>query len=117
TRFRHRHRDGSWRTLESVTVNRLGDAAGALVVALRDVTDRPADEELLRLGALVESSEDAILATDLEGRVTSWNLGAAKLYGYSREEILGRNLALLASADQVAEIGSVLGRVQQGMAV
>jgi two-component system, cell cycle sensor histidine kinase and response regulator CckA len=118
SRFRHRHQDGSWRTLESVTVNRLEDpTVAALVISLRDVSGRSADDELLRLAALVENSDDAILATDLEGRVTSWNLGAVKVHGYSREEMLGRNLALLAPADRVAEIGSVLGRIQQGLAV
>ncbi|HEY0586779.1 MAG TPA: PAS domain S-box protein [Pseudoduganella sp.] len=48
-----------------------------------------------RLGAIVETSLDAIISEDLNGVVTSWNPAAAALFGYSREETIGRSLAAL----------------------
>jgi PAS domain S-box-containing protein len=46
-----------------------------------------------RLVASVEQAEDAILTIDLEGRVTSWNLGARQLFHRSTEQVLGQPLA------------------------
>lgn len=44
--------------------------------------------ELLRLAAVVAISNDAIIMRDLEGKITSWNAGATKMYGYTEEEAL-----------------------------
>ena len=42
------------------------------------------------LAAIVESSEDGIIGKDLDGRITSWNSGAKKMFGYSFEEVRGK---------------------------
>jgi PAS domain-containing protein len=43
-----------------------------------------------RLAAIVESSDDAILAKELNGIVTSWNKGAERIFGYKEEEVIGK---------------------------
>lgn len=61
-----------------------------------DISERRQQEENLRyLGAIVENSEDAIIGEDLSGKIISWNSGAQQLYGYSAEETIGKNIALL----------------------
>jgi PAS domain S-box-containing protein len=53
------------------------------------------EETLQQLAAIVEFSDDAILATDAEGLILTWNPGAERLYGYSRAEVLGKHISLL----------------------
>ncbi len=54
-----------------------------------------AELALSRLAAIVESSEDAIISTDLQGAILTWNRGAQKLYGYPAAEAVGQLLAEL----------------------
>jgi PAS domain S-box-containing protein len=74
----------------------LVDVAKALAVQLRDFVERKAlDVDRRRLAAIVASSADGILATDAEGRVTSWNPAAEELSGYPVYEMLGENVRKL----------------------
>ncbi|MDX6638679.1 MAG: hypothetical protein QOJ01_2190, partial [Solirubrobacterales bacterium] len=67
-----------------------------MVGICEDVTDvAEAERALAELAAIVESSEDAVIASTLAGEITSWNPGATRLYGYERDEILGRELRIL----------------------
>jgi PAS domain S-box-containing protein len=50
------------------------------------------NDELARLASIVEGSSDAIVGLDRDARVTSWNRGAQLLYGYARDEVLGRSV-------------------------
>lgn len=53
------------------------------------------------LNAVLDASDDAIIATDLTGEVFTWNRGAERIYGYSAREFIGRPLAeLMSSGDQ-----------------
>ncbi|MGX5735217.1 PAS domain S-box protein [Bosea thiooxidans] len=67
-----------------------------------------------RLTALVESSQDAIVAKDLDGIITDWNSGAERLFGYSREEIIGQSVTLLIPEDRPDEEPSILARIRAG---
>src|SRR5687768_8199672 len=66
----------------------------------RDVIEsRRVNEAIFQLAAIVESSEDAIISSTLEGNIISWNGGAERMYGYTSEEVQGRSIALLAPPD------------------
>ncbi|MBI4319723.1 MAG: PAS domain S-box protein [Chloroflexi bacterium] len=65
------------------------------------------------MAAIVESSEDAIIGTDLDGRIRAWNPGAERLYGYRAEEITGKSISVLFPPEG-ADLQSILERVKRG---
>jgi PAS domain S-box-containing protein len=81
----------------------------------RDITDqKKAEEERSRLAAIVESSDDAIYAMDLEGIINVWNTSAENLFGYGAQEILGRHIFVLVPAERHAEMLRMLESCKQG---
>ncbi|MGZ9080240.1 MAG: PAS domain S-box protein, partial [Burkholderiales bacterium] len=66
-----------------------------------------------RLAAIVKQSSEAIWTRDLEGRITTWNAGAAALFGYSAEEAIGKDLTLDARTSEAMK-RSRLERLQGG---
>jgi PAS domain S-box-containing protein len=73
-----------------------------------------ADADRAYLATIVESSDDAIVGKDLDGTITSWNSGAARLFGYSAAEAVGRSITFLMPADRQAEEVQILDRLRRG---
>ncbi len=69
----------------------LANDLAAGVIGLRERSKRRALER--RLVAVVDAAVDSIVGLDLDGRITDWNAGATRMYGYSRSEAVGKNLA------------------------
>ena len=85
------------------------------LAVVRDVTERRrADADRARLAAVVSGSDDAILAKDLNGLITDWNVAAARLYGYSSEQAIGRPVAMLVPPERSDEDLDLLKRVLNG---
>jgi two-component system sensor kinase FixL len=73
--------------------------------------------ERLHLARIVEFSNDAIVSIDLNGVVTSWNHAASCMFGYEKEEIVGRKAALLFPPDRLHEEDEILKRIENGESV
>ena len=71
-----------------------------------EITERKRNEEALRRQALIlEQLYDAVIETDLEGHVVDWNAAAHRMFGYTRDEVLGRGTEILfQSPDRVPAI-------------
>jgi PAS domain S-box-containing protein len=94
-----------------------GTVAGVFAAA-RDVAERKkAEEEQLRLAAIVEHSDDAIIGKSLEGVILSWNAGAERIYGYSATEMIGRHISMLAPSHQLDDMEYILGKIRNGESV
>ena len=68
-------------------------------------------------GAIVESSEDAIVSKDLNGIVRSWNTGAKNMFGYAPEEIIGRPITLIIPPELHSEEQTILERLRAGQRI
>jgi diguanylate cyclase (GGDEF)-like protein/PAS domain S-box-containing protein len=93
-------------------------AKDGLAVYLRDISHQKISEEANhKLAAIVQSSDDAIIGKDLNGVITSWNKGAAKIYGYEESEIVGKNISTLVPPGQVDDTKLLLGRIKLGQSI
>jgi PAS domain S-box-containing protein len=94
-----------------------GNILGA-VNCFQDITERKASEEAaLRLAAIIESSDDAIVSKDLNGNITSWNAGAERIFGYMAEEIIGKPITVLIPPDYQKEEEAIIARIRRGQRV
>ncbi|MBV9112177.1 MAG: PAS domain S-box protein [Hyphomicrobiales bacterium] len=96
----------------------LRDSSGRITGAinlLMDVTaHRHADIEKARLAAIVESSDDAIVSKTLTGEVKTWNSGAARIFGYSAEEMIGQHISKIIPPELLQEEDVILARLSRG---
>lgn len=69
------------------------------------------------LASIVESSDDAIIGQDLKAVITSWNLGAEKLYGYSSSEAIGKSIMLIVPKDKREEYMEIMEVIKLGESV
>src|ERR1043165_3210312 len=98
--------DGS-RIVIRVNISPFYDDHGRLSGAIntfQDVSDlKKTEQASLHLAALVESSDDAIVAKDLNGIVKSWNPAAERLFGYTAAEIVGKSITTIMPKDRSDE--------------
>ena len=81
----------------------------------RDVTDRRQVEETqARFAAIVETSQDAIISTTMDGTILSWNAGAEQLFGYLADEAIGMPVVILHPPDRQDEEQLIMARLRRG---
>jgi PAS domain S-box-containing protein len=102
----------------SVTVSPIPDAdqriIGSALIA-RDIgPQRREQADLARLAAIVESSDDAIIAKDLNGIITDWNAAAERMFGYTVEEIVGRSVLTIIPPELQHEEPVILSKIRSG---
>jgi two-component system, sensor histidine kinase and response regulator len=103
---RSRHKDGTWVTLQ-VNMFPVRDSAGNIVAGAgigRDITESERTErEHATLAAIVNASDDAIIGFSKDLKMTTWNPGAERTYGYTAEEAIGQSFDLFVPAEQLPQ--------------
>jgi PAS domain S-box-containing protein len=98
--------------------NRAYPSEGGLILVATEITEAKKAEGARRhLAAIVESSDDAIVSTGLDGVITSWNKGAERLLGYAADEAIGRHVSMLMPADLPEDSARILEPIRRGDAV
>jgi PAS domain S-box-containing protein len=109
-----RRRDGSELPAE-IMLAAVSTVGGPLTIAsVSDVSGRGRQQAVARLAAIVEASADAVLAKDTDGVITAWNAAAERLYGYARDEIVGRSITVIIPDDRAQDTADLMGRVWSG---
>jgi PAS domain S-box-containing protein len=113
------------------------DGKSVVLSAIRDISDRQRMERELRrvseemhrqtaeqlgeyrarLASIIDSSNDAIIAKNLDGTITAWNRGAEQIYGYTADEIIGKNISVLVPADRPNEVPEIMQKVARGESI
>jgi len=71
-------------------------------------------EKQFLLARIVETADDAIITKTSKGIITFWNAGAAKIYGYLADEVLGKPISLLIPPGHADEFPEILERINRG---
>jgi PAS domain S-box-containing protein len=97
------------------------DDDGKLVKTIGVVADitarKHADETRFRHAAILESSDDAIISKNLEGVITSWNMGAQRIFGYTEAEAVGQPMTILVPSELRNDEAELLRRLRSGETV
>lgn len=101
----HRRKFDAEDMRELVSLGRFASAAYQAATSLKTKA---------QLAAIVESSDDAIMSTDLNGIILSWNAGAERLFGYTAEEAVGQSVTMVIPLDRLDEEPSILERIRRG---
>ncbi|HET7490199.1 MAG TPA: PAS domain S-box protein [Acidimicrobiales bacterium] len=76
-----------------------------------------ARDRLAEFGALVRSTTVAVMSTDLDGTIRSWNAGAQHVFGWSEPEVVGHNIGVIVPPEREGELAGVTARVRSGQRV
>src|SRR5690606_19559740 len=110
-------KDGTFRHI-SLTVSPITNKQGIIIGAskiARDISYRiKSEEKQATLAAIINSSEDAIIGKSLEGIITSWNYAAARLFGYTEQEVIGKHISLIIPKDRMNEETMIMENITNG---
>ncbi len=117
-------RDGTERPIEesAAIIRSKGGEVSSCVVVFRDVSERrrleqenaERDHHARFLGAIVTSSDDAIISKSLDGTIQSWNAAAERIFGYTPQQAVGRHIAMLIPAERIDEEDHIIARLRAG---
>jgi PAS domain S-box-containing protein len=104
--------------------NEQGNVSGCVLI-FRDVSaqrliERDKANQLLTarlLASIVETSNDAIISKSLDGIIQSWNAAAERVFGFTTEEAVGRNISLVIPPDRLADEDQIIAKLRAGQRI
>ncbi len=114
---RYTRKDGSliWVNLTVALVRKADATPDYFISCVEDISAKKQSEsELRKFKAIVDSSDDAIISKTLTGIITSWNMGAEKMFGYTAAETIGNSMQMLIPTQRQHEETEILERISKG---
>jgi PAS domain S-box-containing protein len=109
------HGNRMWVAIRGETVRARDGHVVQLRGTMQDITERKrAEEARLKHSAIVESSDDSIISTTLEGIITGWNSGAQRMFGFSEAEAVGQPITIVIPPELQDEADITISRVLKG---
>lgn len=94
--------------------NQDGLLTGAICTLMELTDQKNHDTKQAILASIIESSDDAIISKTLQGIITSWNIGAQKIFGYTEQEAVGKHIEMLIPLNRRAEEKEILSQLRKG---
>ncbi len=116
----NRRKDGAHYNEElqiAPTRNPQGVTTGYIALSMEVTQKRTTAATQSFLAAIVQGSEDAIIAADPDGNVLTWNHGAEMLLGFTAQEAIGRHISLIIPAHQLPQVAQMIGRIVLGQRI
>lgn len=89
-----------------------------IISLVEDITERKlAESARQELASIVETSEDAIFSETLEGKLTSWNQSAERIFGFRAAEAIGQSVTIIVPPEALKELGRIMERLRSGKRV
>jgi PAS domain S-box-containing protein len=92
----------------------IGGLAQRLQEGVRATIEALNQSHAQQLAAIVQSSDDAIISKDLNGIIATWNSGAAKIFGFKAEEVIGQPITIIFPPELQGEEACILARIRRG---
>ncbi len=111
----HRKKDGTKLLVEEKKSGVIINSKPAVLLTIIPVTPESTEDTMQALfSAMVETSDDAIIGKRLDGKIISWNKGAEIIYGYTADEIVGKNITTIAPPGKIDEINDIMKKLRRG---
>ncbi len=92
-----------------------GGVVHGINMVVQDITERKKGElDLARLASIVSNSYDAIIGKTLDGKITSWNHGAERMFGYKADSVIGHPISIIIPVDRLQEEEEIQNALRQG---
>jgi len=105
---------GRWFSVRILPYRTLDNVIDGVVATFMDISSLKHAETLRHMSTIVNDSNDAITVMDLHGRITDWNRGAEKIYGFSRAEAIGMDISRIAPRAKQEEAIEIIERIRSG---
>lgn len=100
-----------------VVLNEKGELVKMMGTAL-DITElKEQESRYLYFTSIVENSWDAIIGEDLDKRITSWNKGAERIFGFKQADVIGKSIHVIIPHDRQGEEDAIIDKVKSGVLI